>query len=101
MYLAPGDVKRMVHPNGLEIATMASETGVVVSVLKDQQHLETLFFEKNQLTRSTFYTDQNGVVWEVLDLNGDGIPEHRISRSGPHVTETFVGGSFQPKPARQ
>jgi hypothetical protein len=80
---------------------MASETGIVVSVSKGEQHLERLFFEKDQLTRSTFQTDLSGVLWEVLDLNGDGIPDYRISRSGPHISETFSGGSFQPKPARQ
>jgi len=94
-YLKAGDVKKAIHPNGAEVTVMASETGVVVKVSRKEKPLETILFDQDKLTLSTFYTDQNGVTWEVLDLKGTGVPDYRISRSGPRISEKFSGGSFQ------
>src|SRR5947209_6257731 len=85
-FLNAGDVKKIVNRNqDIDVVLMASDTALRLSISQKNKPVQTILIDKGKLSSSTFHSDENGVLWEIIDLDGDGIPEYRISRSGPRV----------------
>jgi len=75
----------------------SSADGAVMEIRKNSnEKIASVLYFNNKLGITTIRTDQSGEMWEVADMNGDGVPEGRTSHSN-HLVQIFQGGEFKEK----
>jgi len=97
IYVAPGEHLYVGDPGKNVYVTLVDSSDILSGAVVKNGKEELLFVvRKDRVSTSRFVTDKDGIEWEIMDLDGNGIPYSKTSLNSKATTILkYYGGEFR------